>query len=192
MLPRMLRPLLLAALAVAALAAIPASASAASCKLPADGKGFGPTYLLSLKTKRVSCSTGKAVVKAWHACSTAKSLKGHCRKRVLGFRCSERRGAAIPTQFDAKATCRKGGGPRRLRLHPVHLKSAAIARWTASAASCAPAALRWMPSGLAHDRLATVDVHAHPVAPAGGEQVREVEHAHLAAVRLAPPRRPRR
>jgi hypothetical protein len=108
MLRRMLRTLLLALAAVAALAVIPAGASAASCKLPTDGKGFGPTYLLSLKTTKTSCSKGKAVVKAFHACATAHSPKGHCSKKVLGYACTERRGAAIPTQFDAKATCRKG------------------------------------------------------------------------------------
>jgi hypothetical protein len=104
----MLRTLVLALLAVAAVAAIPATASAASCKLPPDGKGFGPTYLLSLKTTQTSCSQGKAVVKAFHACATAKSPKGRCEKKVLGYSCTERRGAAIPTQFDAKTSCRKG------------------------------------------------------------------------------------
>jgi hypothetical protein len=105
----MLRTLLLALLAVVAVAAIPATASAATCKLPSDGKGFGPTYLLSLKTAKTSCSKGKAVVKAYHACATAKGPKGHCTRKVLGYACTERRGAAIPTQFDAKTSCRKGG-----------------------------------------------------------------------------------
>jgi hypothetical protein len=104
----MLRTLLLALLATAAVAAIPASASAATCKLPPDGKGFGPTYLLSLKTTKTSCTKGKAVVKAFHACATAKSPKGHCAKKVLRYTCTERRGAAIPTQFDAKTSCRRG------------------------------------------------------------------------------------
>lgn len=104
----MLRTLLLALLATAAVAAIPASASAATCKLPPDGKGFGPTYLLSLKTTKTGCSKGKAVVKAFHACATSHGPKGRCTKKVLGFACTERRGAAIPTQFDAKATCTKG------------------------------------------------------------------------------------
>ena len=104
----MLRTLLLALAAVAVLAAIPAGASAATCKLPSDGKGFGPTYLLSLKTTKTSCSQGKAVVKAFHACATAKSPKGRCAKKVRGYTCTERRGAGIPTQFDAQVTCRKG------------------------------------------------------------------------------------
>lgn len=107
MLRRMLRPLLLAALSVVAIAALPAGASAATCKLPADGRGLGPTYLLSLKTTKTSCTQGKAVVKAFHACATANGPKGRCTKKVLGYACTERRGAAIPTQFDAKATCRK-------------------------------------------------------------------------------------
>ena len=104
----MLRPLLLAALSAAAIAALPASASAATCKLPSDGKGFGPTYLLSLKTTKTTCTQGKAVVKAFHACATANGPKGRCVRKVLGYACSERRGAAIPTQFDAKTSCRKG------------------------------------------------------------------------------------
>jgi hypothetical protein len=104
----MLRTLLLALLATAVVAAIPASASAASCKLPSDGKGFGPTYLLSLKTKKTSCTKAKAVVKAFHACATRHSAKGRCAKKVLGYACTERRGAAIPTQFDAKTSCHKG------------------------------------------------------------------------------------
>ena len=104
----MLRTLLLALAAVVVAAALPAGASAAPCKLPADGRGLGPTYLLSLKTTKAGCSQGKAVVKAYHACATAKGPKGRCTKKVLGFACTERRSAGIPTQFDAQATCRKG------------------------------------------------------------------------------------
>jgi hypothetical protein len=103
----MLRTLLLAALSTAALAAIPASASAATCKLPADGKGFGPTYLLALSTSGTGCSTGAKVVKAYSACATAHGKSGRCTRKVLGFACREKRSTG-PTEFDAKATCRKG------------------------------------------------------------------------------------
>ncbi len=144
----MLRTLLLAVLSAAALAAIPSAASAATCKLPADGEGLGPTYLLSLKTSGgASCATGKAVVKAWHACATAKSAKGRCTKKVLGFslhREAGRRDRHAVRRQDELPQARR---PRRVRLHPVHLKSAASARCTASAASCAPASSRWIPSG---------------------------------------------
>jgi hypothetical protein len=108
----MLRSLLLAVLATAAVAAIPASASAATCKLPSDGRGLGPTYLLSLQTSGASCAKGKAVVKAYHACATARSKTGTCTKAVLGYRCKEKRSTG-PTEFDAKATCAKGSAKVR-------------------------------------------------------------------------------
>jgi len=101
------RTLLLAVLATAAVAAIPASAQAASCKLPSDGKGLGPTYLLRLQTTGTSCTKGKALVKAYHACATAHGKSGRCAKAVLGYTCREKRSTG-PTEFDAKATCAKG------------------------------------------------------------------------------------
>jgi hypothetical protein len=110
----MLRTLLLAALSAAALAAIPASASAATCKLPSDGKGFGPTYLLSLQTKGASCSTGKRVVKAFHACATAHGTKGRCTKKVLGYACREKRVTGL-TEIDGDVTCTKGGAQVRFK-----------------------------------------------------------------------------
>ncbi len=103
----MLRTLLLALLATGAVAALPASASAATCKLPTDGKGFGPTYLLKLHTSHVSCAKAKKVVKAFHRCATRTSPKGRCTSKVLGLRCSEKRYSG-PTQFDAKARCTAG------------------------------------------------------------------------------------
>ena len=103
----MLRTLLLVLAAVAALAAIPAGASAATCKLPQDGKGFGPTYLLSLKTTKASCDQGKAVVKAFHACATAHGTKGRCAKKVLGYACTEKRTSGL-TEIDGNVTCAKG------------------------------------------------------------------------------------
>jgi hypothetical protein len=98
----------LLALTLVAVAAVPASA-AASCKTPADGHGWGPTYVTSLTVTKASCATGKAVVKAYYRCRVAHGgAAGTCTKKVLGYRCTERRGAAIPTQYDAKVTCTKG------------------------------------------------------------------------------------
>jgi len=102
-----MRLALVSVLAVAAVALIPASASAATCKLPADGRGLGPTYLLALTTTKAGCGQGKAVVKAWHACATKRRADGRCATKVLGYRCSEKR-VTGPTEFDAKATCVKG------------------------------------------------------------------------------------
>jgi hypothetical protein len=115
---RLLRSLLLATLAlgfgVYALAgamraeAAPARA-AVSCDLHKDGRKLGTTYVTSLKVEHVSCAKAKRVVKAFNACRKANGgVKGHCVKRVLDYRCSETRGASIPTQYSARASCKTG------------------------------------------------------------------------------------
>lgn len=88
----------------------PVAQAAAACKVPADGRGWGPTYVTMLRVQGTGCSTGKALVKAYFRCRKADGgVKGTCERKVDGFRCTEKRGAAIPTQFDATVTCRKGG-----------------------------------------------------------------------------------
>lgn len=100
---------LLAAAPAAASADEPVARSAATCKVPADGRGWGPTYVTSLRVTATSCATGKRLVTAYYRCRTADGgADGRCTKRVSGWRCREKRGAAIPTQFDASVTCRKG------------------------------------------------------------------------------------
>jgi len=101
------------ATAIFAVAVIPASAApgpvataAATCKTPTDDS-WGPTYVLQLTVRRTTCRTGKAVVQAYHRCRLANGGKknGTCKRRVLRFRCTERRLATSRTQFDAKVTC---------------------------------------------------------------------------------------
>jgi hypothetical protein len=98
-----LRTLLLAGcLAVACLA--PASASAATCS-PPDYPGSG--YFTSLKTKNVGCKTGRKVTLAHYNCRIEHGKKGRCKRRVLGYRCSEKR-TTIPTEINSRVTCKKG------------------------------------------------------------------------------------
>ncbi|HEU4658392.1 MAG TPA: hypothetical protein VFR97_12740 [Capillimicrobium sp.] len=93
----------------AASADTPIASAAGACKV-GDGRGLGPTYVTSLRVSGTSCATGKKVVRAYYQCRVRNGGKrGRCTSKVLGFRCSERRGSSIPTQFDAKVTCRKGG-----------------------------------------------------------------------------------
>ena len=105
----------LTALAVAALAMLlsaPAPAPAAdpiaqaarSCSAP-DYPGQG--YFTSLRVTRTSCTSGKKVALAHYRCRVRKGLKGRCTKRVRRYRCTEKRNS-IPTQIDARVTCRKG------------------------------------------------------------------------------------
>ena len=113
-----MRTLLLAAVAsglgVHALAGATAAGGApvratVSCDLHKDGRKLGTTYVTSLKVQHVSCAKAKRVVKAFNACRRADGgVKGRCVKRVLDYRCSETRGASIPTQYSARARCKTG------------------------------------------------------------------------------------
>jgi hypothetical protein len=83
--------------------------AAVSCDLHKDGRKLGTTYVTSLKVRHVTCAKAKRVVKAFNACRKASGgVKGRCAKRVLDYRCSETRGASIPTQYSARATCKTG------------------------------------------------------------------------------------
>ena len=87
----------------------PDATAARGCILPRGGRGLGPTYVRSLRVSGTSCRIGVRVVKAYYRCRIENGgRRGRCRSRVLGFRCNERRGASIPTQFDARAICEKG------------------------------------------------------------------------------------
>jgi hypothetical protein len=109
--------------ALALLAALPAAAPAGGDRGPTaqgakrcsigsrESRRLGPTYVLKLSVFSTKCSNGKRLVKAYYRCRKANGgRRGKCRKRVLGYRCSERRFNEIPgTQFDARVTCKKGG-----------------------------------------------------------------------------------
>lgn len=85
-------------------AAAPATAAAGSCSPPSyPGSG----YFTSLKVSHVSCKTGRTVTLAHYRCRTENGRKGRCKRRVHGYRCSERR-TVIPTEIDSRVTCKKG------------------------------------------------------------------------------------
>jgi hypothetical protein len=87
----------------------------ATCHLGKDGRRLGATYVTSLSVSRVSCSTGKRVVKAYNACRRAHGgVKGKCPRKVLGYRCSEHRDS-IPTEITARVSCKASA--RRVRFN---------------------------------------------------------------------------
>jgi hypothetical protein len=89
---------------IAAAWLVPPTASAATCSPPAyPGSG----YFTTLKTKNVGCKTGKKVTLAHYRCRIEHGKKGRCKRKVLGYRCSEKR-TAIPTEFNSKVTCKRG------------------------------------------------------------------------------------
>ncbi|HEX2161738.1 MAG TPA: hypothetical protein VHF88_07945 [Thermoleophilaceae bacterium] len=110
-------PLLAVVATLGALAVLPAGAQAASgpqavaaksCSLAGKTRELGPTYTTSLSVRRVSCSKGESLVKAYYKCRKRNGGKrGRC-GGVSGYSCGERRYDSIPTQFSATATCKKG------------------------------------------------------------------------------------
>jgi hypothetical protein len=104
-----------AALATIALLAVPTTAVASSpsasisksCSVSKKPRALGPTYTLGLSVKGTSCANGRGFVRAYYKCRGGG--KGRCRRRVSGYRCSEKRSNVIRTQFDARVTCKKGG-----------------------------------------------------------------------------------
>ena len=78
-----------------------------SCDIRSVGRKLGTTYVTLLKVEHVSCAKAQRVVKAFNACRRAHGgVKGRCPSRVLGYRCTETRGASIPTQYSSKASCK--------------------------------------------------------------------------------------
>jgi hypothetical protein len=111
-----LRTIRLAAIAsaclVLAVCAVPGSAASASpvtrstatCKPP---KYPGAGYFTELiRVTNVTCTYAKSFVVAYYKCRTRLSLSGKCRT-VRRFSCTERR-VTIPTEIDARVTCRRG------------------------------------------------------------------------------------
>ena len=106
-----LRRLCLSLACCAAVFALVASSAGASdaavkCGIPGNGEHLGPTYLNALSVRGTTCSTGLSVVRAYHACQLASGgVKATCSSPVDGFRCSEKRGPSIPTEFYSTVSC---------------------------------------------------------------------------------------
>lgn len=82
-----------------------ATATAAGSCSPASYPGSG--YFTSLKVYGTSCSKGRKLQVAHYKCRIKDGKKGKC-GRVSGYRCSEKRGAAISTEFNSRVTCKNG------------------------------------------------------------------------------------
>ncbi|WP_354700435.1 hypothetical protein DSM112329_00710 [Paraconexibacter sp. AEG42_29] len=90
-----------------ATAATYTASKAATCSLSTkDGTKKGG-YFTSLKATGLSCSSAKSVMKAHDKCRLKKGRKATC-TRVSGYKCTEKRGASIPTEYSSTVTCKKG------------------------------------------------------------------------------------
>lgn len=103
------------AAAVLSVAAQPAPAAAYKrCGLTESEqqpKGGVPTYNLSVKEQRTTCTTAKKVAKAFHKC---RATSGYvCTKRVLvHWTCKGKKDSSTPVLFYGSFTCT--WGPRRV------------------------------------------------------------------------------
>jgi len=109
----MLRRALIACLLVLSVLPVAATArphayAAKTCDISGQQRKLGTSYVLSLKSRRVSCPKAKRTVKAFHSCRHKNGKAGRCRGRVRGFRCSEKRLSASSIQYDARVTCKRG------------------------------------------------------------------------------------
>jgi hypothetical protein len=111
----MLRIALVISLVILALGAVSASASgpsasaAKTCSLSlSQQRNSGATYLVQLKVTGVGCSTGLKVEKAWQSCRRATTGHTTCRKRVLGYRSTQKILDSSKTQYDARVVCTSG------------------------------------------------------------------------------------
>jgi len=101
-----------AAVCVVVMLALPASSSAATCRLSlSTARNMGPTYVTQLKQTGTSCSNAVRVTRAFHSCRLRRGKRGRCTTAVRGYSCSDRRPSdeSIPTQFTGHVTCRRGG-----------------------------------------------------------------------------------
>jgi hypothetical protein len=91
--------------------ASPLASAAANCSIPHHGEHLGPTYLTALSVRATSCANGLKVVSGYHQCQVRSGgVKAICKGTVLGFRCTEKRGPTIPTEFYSTVSCTAGGG----------------------------------------------------------------------------------
>ncbi len=94
----------IAAIALGALSSAPAAQAASCAQVDLPGNG----YITSLHVKRVSCATGKTVARAYASCRLKKGKAGRCTSKVRGYSCKETGRTRIPTEINAKVTCKRG------------------------------------------------------------------------------------
>ena len=104
----------LAAPAPATSGSAPTADASRACSIRGQQDELGTTYVYELRVKGTSCTNGKRLVRAYHACRRRHGGRdGRC-SGVLRYRCSERRLNVIPSQYDARARCKRSGGAREV------------------------------------------------------------------------------
>jgi hypothetical protein len=101
--------LALATAGTAAAAGSPQAHAAKSCTLSSyEQRHLGASYVTSLSVKGTTCASGKSLVRAFNACRhSSGGARGHCKRTVSGYKCSESR-SGIKVQYDSRTACVNG------------------------------------------------------------------------------------
>lgn len=105
----LLLAVVLATLAVTAPAApaAPQAGASATCSLVGYYRSLGTSYVHRLTVRAISCTSGRSLVRSYHACRRRNGgVRGRC-PVVRGYHCTEFRRSSR-YQFDATASCRTG------------------------------------------------------------------------------------
>ena len=125
--PRVLMPLaVLSCLAASAFSASPASAATTrTC----NQSSFSGGYFTQVRATGLSCTSARRVMVAYNSCRIkAGGKRGNCNGRTIrprigsrriSFRCSESRPPElqIPSQVNARVTCRRTSGTTKVRFN---------------------------------------------------------------------------
>lgn len=101
--PHLIVLALAALLTLGALSSAPAAHAKSCAQIDVAGG-----YITSLTVTRVSCATGKTVALAYRTCRLKNGRAGRCTSKVRGYSCKESGRTRIPTEINAKVTCKLG------------------------------------------------------------------------------------
>lgn len=88
----------------------PEANAAARCRLTLrEQRNLGTTYVYVLRVSGTSCRNGKRLVREYHACRRRNGGRDGTCRRVLRYRCTERRYNKSRFSFDASARCKRTG-----------------------------------------------------------------------------------
>lgn len=99
---------LLLLLAPATTAATSTAQASKSCNISGKQRSFGATYVTALSVRSTSCGKGEGIVRTFHDCRQDLDADS-CSQKVSGYRCTQKKLATSPLQYDARVTCKKGG-----------------------------------------------------------------------------------
>ena len=87
----------------------PVATASKTCSLTlSQQRHSGATYLIQLKVSGTTCSSGLSVEKAWQSCRKSTPGRRTCKRRVSGYKCTQKVLDSSKTQYDAKTTCKSG------------------------------------------------------------------------------------